>query len=96
MGLLLQKPNIICGDVDQQRYFLPREILGKEEYGFKEMKDLMSLWLWNKRWGAEWDGTVCVEACLILVRSRRRWTLQLCFMNPAMFQTKIRDRKSVV
>jgi farnesyl-diphosphate farnesyltransferase len=43
MGLLLQKTNIIRDfreDVDQQRYFWPREIWGKEEYGFKEMKDL--------------------------------------------------------
>jgi len=43
MGPLLQKTNIIRDfreDVDQQRYFWPREIWWKEEYGFKEMKDL--------------------------------------------------------
>ena len=27
-------------DVDQQRYFWPREIFGKEAYGFKEIKDI--------------------------------------------------------
>jgi len=43
MGPLLQKTNIIRDfreDVDQQRYFWPREIWWKEEYGFKEMKEL--------------------------------------------------------
>ena len=43
MGLLLQKTNIIRDfreDVDQQRYFWPREIWGKKEYGFVEMKDM--------------------------------------------------------
>ena len=43
MGLLFQKPNIIWDfreDVNQQRYFWPRDILGKELYGLKEMKDL--------------------------------------------------------
>jgi farnesyl-diphosphate farnesyltransferase len=43
MGLLLQKTNIIRDfreDVDQQRYFWPREIWGKKEYGFVEMKEM--------------------------------------------------------
>ena len=42
MGLL-QKTNIIRDfreDVRQQRYFWSREIFGKEEYGFKEIKGL--------------------------------------------------------
>ncbi|KAF9554427.1 squalene synthase [Agrocybe pediades] len=44
MGLLLQKTNIIRDfreDVDEKRYFWPREIWGAKEYsGFKEMKDM--------------------------------------------------------
>ena len=43
MGLLLQKTNIIRDyreDCDDKRYFWPREIWGKEEYGFQEMKDM--------------------------------------------------------
>ena len=50
MGLFLQKTNIIRDyreDVDQQRYFWPREIWGNEKYGaavdhpaFKEMKEM--------------------------------------------------------
>jgi farnesyl-diphosphate farnesyltransferase len=43
MGLLLQKTNIIRDyreDVDEQRYFWPREIWGQEEYGFKEMREM--------------------------------------------------------
>ena len=42
-GLLLQKTNIIRDfreDVDQQRYFWPREIWGRKEYGFGEMKEM--------------------------------------------------------
>lgn len=41
LGLLLQKTNIIRDyreDVDQQRYFWPREIWG--QYGFKEMHEM--------------------------------------------------------
>lgn len=50
MGLFLQKTNIIRDfreDVDQQRFFWPREIWGNEKYGaavgrpaFKEMKEM--------------------------------------------------------
>ncbi len=50
MGLFLQKTNIIRDfreDVDQQRFFWPREIWGSEEYGaaagkpaFKEMNEM--------------------------------------------------------
>ncbi|KAF8159225.1 squalene synthase [Crassisporium funariophilum] len=43
MGLLLQKTNIIRDfreDVDQQRFFWPREIWGRKEYGFAEMRDM--------------------------------------------------------
>lgn len=43
MGLLLQKTNIIRDyreDCDDKRYFWPREIWGKEEYGFKEMAEM--------------------------------------------------------
>ena len=43
MGLL-QKTNIIRHDfredIDQQQYVWAREILGKEKYGFKEIKNL--------------------------------------------------------
>ncbi|PPQ72858.1 hypothetical protein CVT26_003482 [Gymnopilus dilepis] len=43
MGLLLQKTNIIRDyreDVDDSRFFWPREIWGRPEYGFKEMKEM--------------------------------------------------------
>jgi len=43
MGLLLQKTNIIRDyreDCDEQRFFWPREIWGKEEYGFHDMKEM--------------------------------------------------------
>ena len=48
VGLLLQKTNIIRDfreDVDERRFFWPREIWGREEYGcgagaFKEMRDM--------------------------------------------------------
>ncbi|KNZ79728.1 Squalene synthase [Termitomyces sp. J132] len=43
MGLLLQKTNIIRDyreDADEQRYFWPREIWGRKEYGFSEMRDM--------------------------------------------------------
>jgi len=43
MGLFLQKTNIIRDfreDSDQQRYFWPREIWGRKEYGFTEMKQM--------------------------------------------------------
>ena len=43
MGLLLQKTNIIRDyreDVEQQRYFWPREIWGRPEYGFSEMQEM--------------------------------------------------------
>ena len=43
VGLLLQKTNIIRDfreDVDDRRFFWPREIWGRKEYGFREMKDM--------------------------------------------------------
>jgi farnesyl-diphosphate farnesyltransferase len=43
MGLLLQKTNIIRDyreDVEQRRFFWPREIWGVPEYGFAEMADM--------------------------------------------------------
>ena len=43
VGLFIQKTDIIGDyreDVDQQRYFWPREIWGREEYGFKEMTEM--------------------------------------------------------
>jgi len=42
-GLLLQKTNIIRDfreDVDQRRFFWPREIWGRKEYGFTEMSNM--------------------------------------------------------
>lgn len=46
MGLLLQKTNIIRDfreDVDDSRFFWPRELWGKSEYGFKEMKEMTAI-----------------------------------------------------
>jgi farnesyl-diphosphate farnesyltransferase len=43
MGLLLQKTNIIRDyreDTDESRFFWPKEIWGKEIYGFKEMSEM--------------------------------------------------------
>ena len=43
IGLFIQKSDIIGDyreDVDQQQYFWPREIWGREEYGFKEMTEM--------------------------------------------------------
>ena len=43
MGLFIQKSDIIGDyreDVDQQQYFWPREIWGREEYGFKAMTEM--------------------------------------------------------
>jgi farnesyl-diphosphate farnesyltransferase len=43
VGLLLQKTNIIRDyreDVEQRRYFWPREIWGMPDYGFSDMADM--------------------------------------------------------
>jgi len=116
MGLLLQKTNIIRDfreDVDQQRYFWPREIWGKEEYGFKEMKDLYDPAALER---ATWAQSGMVldalrHACdsldyLRFLKNQSVFnfcaipatmaiaTLELCFMNPAMFQRNIKIRKA--
>ena len=116
MGFLFQKPNIIWDfheDVDQQRYFWPREIWGKEEYGFKEMKDLYEPAALER---ATWAQSGMVldalrHACdsldyLRILQNQSVFsscaipatmaiaTLELCFMNPAMFQRNIKIRKA--
>jgi farnesyl-diphosphate farnesyltransferase len=43
MGLLLQKTNIIRDyreDVEQRRFFWPKEIWGSKQYGFNEMREM--------------------------------------------------------
>jgi farnesyl-diphosphate farnesyltransferase len=43
MGLLLQKTNIIRDyreDVEERRFFWPKEIWGSKEYGFNEMREM--------------------------------------------------------
>ncbi|KAF9497899.1 farnesyl-diphosphate farnesyltransferase [Pleurotus eryngii] len=121
-GLLLQKTNIIRDfreDVEQQRYFWPREIWGKKEYGFKEMKEM---YMWdgpdgqNVKNRAMWaQSGMVVDALrhtvdsldyLRVLKSQSIFnfcaipqtmamaTLELCFMNPAMFQRNIKIRKA--
>ncbi|KAJ3750130.1 squalene synthase [Lentinula detonsa] len=116
MGLLLQKTNIIRDyreDCDDKRYFWPKEIWGRKEYGFQEMKDMYAP-------GAEQRGQ-WVQSEMILDALRHSTdaldylrllknqsvfafcaipvtmaiaTLDLCFMNPAMFQRNIKIRKA--
>ncbi|KAL4255125.1 hypothetical protein AB1N83_014175 [Pleurotus pulmonarius] len=121
-GLLLQKTNIIRDyreDVEQQRFFWPREIWGKKEYGFKEMKEM---YMWDGPDGqsvknrAMWaQSGMVVDALrhaidsldyLRVLKSQSIFnfcaipqtmamaTLELCFMNPAMFQRNIKIRKA--
>ncbi|KAG6915095.1 hypothetical protein DXG01_013474 [Tephrocybe rancida] len=116
MGLLLQKTNIIRDyreDVDEQRYFWPREIWGRKEYGFSEMKELYAP---HARERAMWaQSGMVVDALrhaidaldyLRLLKNQSVFnfcaipatmamaTLELCFMNPAMFDRNIKIRKA--
>lgn len=124
MGLFLQKTNIIRDyreDVEQHRFFWPREIWGAERFGkacggrpgFKEMKEMYEP---GNEKQAQW-----VQSALILDALRHATdsldylkllknqsvfnfcaipqtmavaTLELCFMNPAMFQRNIKIRKA--
>lgn len=124
MGLFLQKTNIIRDyreDVEEHRYFWPREIWGAERFGkacggrpgFKEMKEMYEP---GNEKQAQW-----VQSALILDALRHATdsldylkllknqsvfnfcaipqtmavaTLELCFMNPAMFQGNIKIRKA--
>ncbi|KAG6820540.1 hypothetical protein H0H93_015711 [Arthromyces matolae] len=116
MGLLLQKTNIIRDyreDVEEQRYFWPREIWGKKEYGFSEMKDMYAP---HAREQALWaQSGMIVDALrhavdaldyLRLIKNQSVFnfcaipatmaiaTLELCFMNPTMFDRNIKIRKA--
>ncbi|KAF8650217.1 hypothetical protein AX16_005350 [Volvariella volvacea WC 439] len=116
MGLLLQKTNIIRDyreDVDQHRYFWPKEIWGRKEYGFTEMKEMYEP---QNAQRAQWaQSGMIVDALrhatdaldyLKLLKNQSVFnfcaipatmaiaTLELCFMNPAMFQRNIKIRKA--
>jgi len=117
MGTLLQKTNITRDyreDVEDGRYFWPREIWGSEEYGgFKEMKELYqpenaqrALWVQS---AMVVDALRHAEDALDYLRLLKNQTvfnfcaipatmamatLELCFMNPAMFQRNIKIRKA--
>ncbi|KAI0078718.1 squalene synthase [Panus rudis PR-1116 ss-1] len=123
MGLFLQKTNIIRDfreDVEDHRYFWPREIWGSEKYGkavgrsgFKEMKEMYEP---GNEAQATWvQSAMILDALrhatdsldyLSLLKSQSVFnfcaipqsmaiaTLELCFMNPAMFQRNIKIRKA--
>ncbi|KAF8812802.1 farnesyl-diphosphate farnesyltransferase [Phlegmacium glaucopus] len=118
MGLLLQKTNIIRDyreDVDQQRFFWPREIWGRKEIGFVEMREMMATnpetvkkAMWAQS-GMVLDALRHATDALDYLRMLRNQsvfvfcaipatmaiaTLELCFMNPAMFQRNIKIRKA--
>ncbi|KAJ3801696.1 squalene synthase [Lentinula aff. detonsa] len=116
MGLLLQKTNIIRDyreDCDDKRYFWPKEIWGRKEYGFQEMKDMYAPGAQQR---AQWvQSEMILDALrhstdaldyLRLLKNQSVFafcaipvtmaiaTLDLCFMNPAMFQRNIKIRKA--
>lgn len=116
MGLLLQKTNITRDfheDVLEKRFFWPREIWGRKEYGFSEMKDLYApgalpraLWVQS---GMVLDAMRHLTDALDYLRVLKNQsvfnfcaipatmaiaTLELCFMNPEMFQRNIKIRKA--
>jgi farnesyl-diphosphate farnesyltransferase len=119
MGLLLQKTNIIRDfreDTDDKRYFWPREIWGKEEYGFREMKEMYATDDEETVERATWvQSEMILNALghatdsldyLRLLKNQSVFnfcaipavmaiaTLELCFMNKAMFQRNIKIRKA--
>ncbi|KAL0954204.1 hypothetical protein HGRIS_005332 [Hohenbuehelia grisea] len=133
MGLLLQKTNIIRDyreDVEERRYFWPREIWGRPEYaaacggahaasekgkgrGFQEMAEMYAP---ENKVGALWaQSGMVVDALrhatdaldyLRVLRNQSVFnfcaipatmamaTLELCFMNPTMFERNIKIRKA--
>ncbi|KAA1470064.1 farnesyl-diphosphate farnesyltransferase [Dentipellis sp. KUC8613] len=122
MGLLLQKTNIIRDfreDCDERRFFWPREVWARAEYGAPgtgELKEITALLRPENAQRAAWvqSGMVldalrhAVDALdyLRLVRNQSVFnfcaipavmamaTLNLCFMNPEMFQRNIKIRKA--
>ena len=118
MGLLLQKTNIIRDfreDVDQKRFFWPRDIWGRKEFGFVDMNEMISpdsetvkraMWAQS---GMILDALRHTTDALDYLRMLKNQsvfvfcaipaamaiaTLELCFMNPAMFQRNIKIRKA--
>ena len=119
MGLFLQKTNIIRDfreDVDQKRYFWPRDIWGGKELGFVDMNDMTDATNPETVKKALWaQSAIILDALrhtidsldyLRLLRNQSVFvfcaipaamaiaTLELCFMNPAMFQRNIKIRKA--
>jgi farnesyl-diphosphate farnesyltransferase len=118
MGLLLQKTNIIRDyreDCDDKRFFWPREIWGKEEYGFKEMAEMhgtdeetvkKATWVQSEMILNALGHTTDSLDYLRLLKNQSVFnfcaipavmaiaTLELCFMNKAMFQRNIKIRKA--
>ena len=118
MGLLLQKTNIIRDfreDVDDKRFFWPREIWARKELGFGDMSEMTAtdpdtvkraMWVQS---GMVLDALRHTGDALDYLRLLRNQsvfvfcaipaamamaTLELCFMNPAMFQRNIKIRKA--
>ena len=118
MGLLLQKTNIIRDireDVDQERFFWPREIWGRKEFGFVEMRDMTAtdpdtvkraMWVQSAMVLDAMRHTIDGLDYLKMLKNQSVFvfcaipavmaiaTLELCFMNPAMFQRNIKIRKA--
>jgi farnesyl-diphosphate farnesyltransferase len=118
MGLLLQKTNIIRDfreDVDEKRYFWPREIWGRKELGFVEMSDMTAtdpdtvkraMWAQSGMVLDALRHTIDALDYLRMLRNQSVFvfcaipaamaiaTLELCFMNHAMFQRNIKIRKA--
>ncbi|KAJ7598793.1 squalene synthase [Mycena floridula] len=116
MGLLLQKTNIIRDfreDVDEKRFFWPKEIWGQKALNFSEMKDMYAPHALER---ATWAQSGMIldalrHACdaldyLRILKNQSVFnfcaipatmaiaTLELCFMNPSMFQRNIKIRKA--
>ncbi|KAF9263357.1 squalene synthase [Marasmius fiardii PR-910] len=116
LGLLLQKTNIIRDyreDVEEKRFFWPREIWGKKEIGFTEMSDMYrprnaekAQWVQSEMILDAMGHLVDALDYLKLLKNQSVFTfcaipatmaiatLELCFMNPAMFQRNIKIRKA--
>ncbi|KAF9529002.1 farnesyl-diphosphate farnesyltransferase [Crepidotus variabilis] len=118
MGIFLQKTNIIRDyreDTDEQRFFWPKEIWGKDIYGFKEMKDMYANDADTVQRATFVQSEMVLNAMshatdaldyLRLLRNQSVFnfcaipatmaiaTLELCFMNKAMFQRNIKIRKA--
>ena len=119
MGLFLQKTNIIRDfreDVDQKRFFWPRDIWGRKEFGFVDMSEMtdtnnpetVKRAMWAQS-GMILDALRHTTDALDYLRMLKNQsvfvfcaipaamaiaTLELCFMNPAMFQRNIKIRKA--